>query len=617
MKLFKLFLTTLLVFTLGGINPVQAEGAGSGTKEFVIKNGDDLLAAAESGEEDTIWRFYDNVVLTKLHSTNELNNNSHIKIPAGTIIIGNHFNLDFELEKEVKLTKVFSALGNVDISGLDITAPFRSNPDLGKYQFTQTLFSFSKESREIVLSNLTLRPSEQSVIVEPGEEPHSNFGVGLYFYSNEDAEVLFNDVRITSGRLQFEKGSKGNVEFRYTKISQDKFLNKDGLEDEIIYVVDDNSWDFTLDDNTTFELGRAKSEYSYLNKLLGLVGQRFTYANLDFSKHFNNEISKGTTTIKLSSTDLWDEKMVTDILDNILSDDEKYGEYKDFKYILTYGVGGKSYDSDWHEPVKLENGKPVPVGKHQISIEIQNPKIGLEVIINTAFVVESIENLITPETVIDEDIQNQFGTVKPSVTFPEGTFTEPVTIGFSLSTIAPNNLDKAIDYINKSLKGTEVGRTFTLDINALSVNGAVVKSIGDNLIEVTVPMPESMKNTNRVRIYFINQNTFEAEWLDTTLNEDGSITFLTSHFSNFMIAEIVDAKDEPATELPDVDVEETPGEELTPKPTEKPKDKDTTVPVLPETGMNTGLSLGTPLVVLGMLLIAVDQLKRYKKRINN
>ena len=53
------------------------------------------------------------------------------------------------------------------------------------------------------------------------------------------------------------------------------------------------------------------------------------------------------------------------------------------------------------------------------------------------------------------------------------------------------------------------------------------------------------------------------------------------------------------------------------KPVEKPVVKDPTGPVLPPTGVSSSLAIGAPLAILGVLMIGLDQLKRYMKKLNN
>lgn len=117
MKLSKIFLTTILLFTLGAINPVQAEDKVIPVGEDIfIENETDFLAAAETRGENNTWIIKDNITLTKLHSEKALGNGSFIAIPAGTTIKGegDAKNITFELGV-TKLTKVFSALGDITI----------------------------------------------------------------------------------------------------------------------------------------------------------------------------------------------------------------------------------------------------------------------------------------------------------------------------------------------------------------------------------------------------------------------------------------------------------------------------------------------------------------------
>ena len=631
MKLSKIFLTTILVFTLGAINPVQAEDKVIPVGEDIfIENETDFLAAAETRGENNTWIIKDNITLTKLHSAKALGNGSFIAIPSGTTIKGegDAKNITFELGV-TKLTKVFSALGDITIENLNIIAPFKSDPGKNAYQFTPTLISFSENSKNIVLRDSWFSPSAQSVGVDLEEAPHANFGIGLYF-SSKNANVTFDKARISTGRLQFQSGSSGKVTFIQSLFGQSEFLHKDGIEDELIYVVDGKNWKFDADKETRFNLGAVLSDPSYFKILHDMIGDRFEFSHRDFFINFTNEIIAGKTTIKLSSTDLWAEHMVTEFLDNILSDDEKYGKNKNFQYAVTYGPYEKSYESDWHEPVDLEDGKPVPVGKHRISVGIFNSEIGLYDYFSSAIIVESTEDEIEIEKeqikpkieVNNPVVLEQFGDKKPVVTFPKGSFMTDVKIDFGPSTILSENLDTAIGFINKSLSKSKIGKTFTIDISALNDEGALVDAEKGALITVTVPIPKNLDRSKTLKVYYIDQNDYEAKELPTTLNADGTLTFLTPHFSNYMIAEVIEGEVEELpvpTPEPEPNPEPKPESETEPvvKPVEKPVVKDPTGPVLPPTGVSSSLAIGAPLAILGVLMIGLDQLKRYMKKLNN
>ena len=626
MKLFKLFLTTLMVFSLSGLNPVKADH-----NVINISNEQEFLDAAEKGGKGTTWNITHRIDLTKLNNAGTLTNNSYITIPADTTIIGNNNVIVFNLG-ETKLTKVMYALGDISINGLSISAPFKSDSSKDAYQFTPTLISFSKDSNKISLSNLNLYTSHKSVEVD--QVPHSNYGVGLYF-SSKDANVTFDNVTMNSGRLQFVKNSRGKVTFTNNSyIGQEAFLSKDGIEDEVIYVVDNNSWNFSVDKTSSFDLGGVLSSETYLDELFNLIGPSFSAPHGKLTELLKEDLTSDKLLIKLSSKTLWNEDFILDILNRTVKDG-KYGYYKDTEFILDYGISGKNTGSDLTTVGHLVDGELAAVGEHKVSIVALNPKIGLAEFYNNLFSVVVTKNTVTPEThVTDKDVLEQFGSKKPVVNFPEGAFVEPVEIDFGPSTIKPDDLTTAIGYINKSLLEFKIGRTFTIDIRALSSIGSVVESTNKDTINVTVPIPMSLVGAKALKVYYIDQNDYTATALDTIVNADGTISFLTTHFSNYMIAEVIEGeveelpvptpepepKPEPKPEpTPEPKPEPKPEPETEPvvKPVEKPVVKDPTGPVLPPTGVSSSLAIGAPLAILGVLMIGLDQLKRYMKKLNN
>ena len=80
----------------------------------------------------------------------------------------------------------------------------------------------------------------------------------------------------------------------------------------------------------------------------------------------------------------------------------------------------------------------------------------------------------------------------------------------------------------------------TYDISLL-LDGVTVQPGG--AVEVTLPAPENMSGFQRIQVVYIDDNG-NVTPCETRVNEDGTVTFVTDHFSRYAIVGVNDAETE-------------------------------------------------------------------------
>ena len=140
---------------------------------------------------------------------------------------------------------------------------------------------------------------------------------------------------------------------------------------------------------------------------------------------------------------------------------------------------------------------------------------------------ESIDMLIKVEEIVSPDNDGVKVTVPEgsSAAIAEGTVIEVEQVEEEVSETVKENVSAAIG----EDKAAEVLAEFDID---LVLNGVNVQP-GDE-IEVTLPIPENAAAYNDLQVVYIDDNG-NVTPCETTVNDDGTVTFVTDHFSRYAI----------------------------------------------------------------------------------
>lgn len=199
-----------------------------------------------------------------------------------------------------------------------------------------------------------------------------------------------------------------------------------------------------------------------------------------------------------------------------------------------------------------------------------------------------------------------------------GQFSEPVEM--SIKKVDVENLDSAVlETLNQQLlEKLNSANIMLFDLQALSLeSGAVLQPLAGSKVQITLPIPAGYDLAKVTMIYI--DDFGQIEILETVVNEDGTLSFVTDHFSYYAFAEMnLSAPVHPNDPVDNPTDPEVPANPVT--PTDPVNSPDPSAPAgpnldeaaIPDLGTASSLPYYVLLVAIGAVILIV--LKITKRR---